>query len=108
MEGYDKGKGPSPKIYQAMILQSSSIRSLSTFLCEAMKDRKALPKYVVIKNLHFNIIKESDLESMLREDFFPNFKKFLIIIANTILLNIIQVKKKVEFHIFQILILQII
>lgn len=45
-------------------------------LFDIMKARKMLLRYVVIKNLTFNIVEESDLRNMLREDFHPNFQKF--------------------------------
>lgn len=68
-ERSQQGTRTQPDIHQAMLLQSSSTGSLITFSCNTMKARKALVWFVILKNFHFNTVKESDLENKLREGF---------------------------------------
>lgn len=81
-------QGPLSGICQAILSQLSSTGSLGTFLYDAIKTKKMLLRYAVLKNLSFNTVEESDLEDMFREGCYPLFKYFLTKLANEILLNV--------------------
>lgn len=69
MESHDKKQEFQPDIHQIILLQSCSTGSLNMLYYDAIKSRKVRFRYVVLKNLPFNIVEESDLENIFRSRF---------------------------------------
>lgn len=81
-----------------MLSLSFPVGSLDTFFYDGMKTRKMLVRYITLKNLPFDMVKETDLEDILRQAFHPVLNNFLTILANTCqsdILNIIHLKKNI-------------
>lgn len=66
MEGHDKEQEFQPDIHQIILSQSCLTGSLDMLYYDAIKSRKVLVRYIVLKNLPFTIVEESDLKNIFR------------------------------------------
>ena len=63
-------------IRQTMLSQSASTGTLSTFSYEPESARKAIVRWIVIRNLPFVLVDDAEFERMLQSGFNPSFRKF--------------------------------
>ena len=77
LEKHNKGQGaPQGDIRQTLLSQSSSSGSLGSWNYDAVKARKCVIKFIILKNLPFKLVEDDEFEEMFTDSFYPVFKKF--------------------------------